>query len=54
VRITEGPFAGFIAKVRSASPQKRVRLILGNLGEAQVDPAFIERLGRAERFTLVA
>lgn len=54
VRITEGPFAGFIAKVRSASPQKRVRLILGNLGEAQIDPAFIERLGRAERFTLVA
>ena len=32
VKITEGPFAGLIAKVRSASPSKRVKLLMRLLG----------------------
>lgn len=32
VKIMEGPFAGLIAKVRSASPSKRVKLLMRLLG----------------------
>lgn len=32
VKIQEGPFAGLIAKVRSASPSKRVKLLMRLLG----------------------
>ncbi len=33
VRILEGPFAGFIAEVRRASPRRRVELLLEFLGQ---------------------
>lgn len=44
VEIKEGPFAGFIAKVRSASPRKRVKLLLGALGELSIDPTFLAKV----------
>lgn len=45
VEIKEGPFAGLMAKVRSASPKKRVRLLLAGLGSAEIDPAFLAKVG---------
>ncbi len=39
VRIEDGPFAGLIAKVRSASPKKRIRLLLDGLGKLEIDPS---------------
>lgn len=45
VEIKEGPFAGLMAKVRSASPKKRVRLLLAGLGSMEIDPAFLAKVG---------
>ena len=48
VEITEGPFAGFIAKVRSASPSKRVKLLLSLLGGSvttSADACNLRRVG---------
>jgi transcriptional antiterminator RfaH len=33
VRIVDGPFAGFVAKVKSASPKQRARLLMEFLGQ---------------------
>jgi len=42
VRIEEGPFSGFIAKVKSATAKKRVKVLLEFLGgrtEVEIDPS---------------
>jgi transcription antitermination factor NusG len=45
VEITEGPMAGLIGKIKSASPRKRARLLLGALGEAEIDTAYLRKVG---------
>lgn len=37
VEIMEGPFAGLIARVRCASPNKRVKVLLEALGTIEID-----------------
>lgn len=44
VEILEGAFAGIIARVKAASPRKRVKLLLDALGEADVDAAVLRKL----------
>lgn len=44
VEIQEGPFAGLIARVKSASPKKRVRLLLDSLASIEIDPSLIVRV----------
>ena len=44
VEITEGPFAGMIAKVKSASPKKRVKILLDALGAIEIDPCFLREV----------
>lgn len=44
VEIQEGPFAGMMAKVKCASPKKRVRLLLESLASIEIDPAAIVRV----------
>lgn len=43
VEITEGPFAGLLAKVKSASPRKRVKVLLDNLGAIDIDCCFLRK-----------
>ena len=45
VEIKEGPFAGLIGKVRSASPKKRIRVLLDGLGKLDIDPGFLAKVG---------
>lgn len=44
VEIAEGPFAGTIAKIKSARPRQRVKLLLQALGTIDVDPCFLRKL----------
>lgn len=44
VEITEGPFAGLIAKVRAASPKKRVKILLDTFGKIEIDPGFLRKV----------
>lgn len=44
VEIVDGPFAGWIAKIKSASPRKRARLLMGALGEVEIDAEFLRKL----------
>jgi len=43
VEIKEGPFAGIIALVRSASAHKRVKVLLEKMGTIDIDACFLER-----------
>lgn len=47
VEIQEGPFVGLIAKVKCASPKKKVKLLLESLGRytsIEIDPSAIVRV----------
>jgi transcriptional antiterminator RfaH len=44
VEITEGHFAGLLAKVKSASPRKRVKVLLDGLGALEIDPCFLRKV----------
>lgn len=44
VEVTEGPFAGLIAKVKSASPKKRVRLLMASLASVEIDPCYLRKV----------
>lgn len=46
VRVTLGPWAGFLAEVLSLDPRERVRLLLGLL-VVKMPVAHVERVGRA-------
>lgn len=43
VEITDGPFAGLIAKVKSAEPKKRAKILLAALGSIEIDLCFLRR-----------
>lgn len=43
VEITEGPFQGLIAKVKSAEPKKRAKILLAALGSIEIDLCFLRR-----------
>ncbi len=44
VEITEGPFMGLLAKVRSASPRKRARVVLdGFMAVIDIDTCFLRK-----------
>lgn len=43
-RVMEGPFAGLIAKVRSASPRKRIALLLNGL-KLEMEAGQLEKVG---------
>lgn len=48
VQILDGPFAGLIAKVQSASPRKRIRILLKLLGseiETEIASADLQKVG---------
>lgn len=45
VEIREGPFAGLIAKVRSAHPHKRVKLLLEGLGRLEIEAGCLTKVG---------
>lgn len=48
VQIQEGPFAGLIAKVQSASPRKRVRILMNLLGgivESETEACNLQKVG---------
>ena len=44
VEITEGPWMGLIGKVRSASPRKRVKILLNALGMMEIEPHFLRKV----------
>lgn len=44
VEIMEGPFNGLIAKVLSAHPRKRAKLLLNTLGSLEQDPCFLRKI----------
>lgn len=44
VEIKHGPFAGLIARVRCASPRKKVKLLMDGLGTMEIDAAFLARV----------
>lgn len=44
VEIQEGPFAGLIAKVRSAHPKKRVKLLLDGLGRLEIEAEYLAKV----------
>ena len=44
VEIMEGPFNGLIAKVLSAHPRKRAKLLLNTLGSLVQDPCFLRKI----------
>lgn len=41
VEIKEGPFAGLIAKIKSATAKKRVKIIMDFFGTVEIDPCFL-------------
>lgn len=43
VEIMEGPFSGLIAKVKSATAKKRVKILLDFIGAITIDPCFLRR-----------
>ncbi len=43
VEIMEGPFAGLIARVKSATAKKRIKILLDHLGAIDIDPSFLRR-----------
>jgi len=44
VEIAEGPFTGIIAKIKSARPRQRVKLLLQALGTIDIDPCFLRKI----------
>ena len=44
VEITEGRFAGFIGKIKSASKKRRVRVLLNMLATVDIDPCFLRKM----------
>ena len=44
VEIMEGPFAGFIGKIKSATKQRRAKILLKMLGSIEVDPCFLRKI----------
>lgn len=44
VEIKHGPFSGLIARVRCASPRKKVKLLMDGLGTMEIDAAFLARV----------
>lgn len=44
VEITEGPFQGLIAKVKSAEPRKRAKILLAALGSIEIDLYYLRRV----------
>ncbi len=43
VEIMEGPFTGEMARIKSATAKKRVRILLGML-KLEIDPCFLRRM----------
>lgn len=44
VEIKEGPFAGLMAKVRSVSPKKRIKVLLAGLGSLEIGPEYLAKV----------
>ena len=44
VEITEGPWMGLVGHVRSASPRKRVKILLNALGMMEIEPHFLRKV----------
>jgi len=44
VEIMHGPFAGLVAKVRCASPRKRVKLLMDGLGKLEIDAEYLMKV----------
>lgn len=45
VEIKEGPFSTLIGKVRSASPRKKIRVLLDGLGTLEIEAGFLAKVG---------
>ena len=45
VEFLDGPLAGLIGKVKSASPRKRVKILLNALGTIEADPSNLRKVG---------
>lgn len=45
VEIQEGPYKGFIAKVKSAEPRKKVRLLMDRLASMEIGSEYLAKVG---------
>lgn len=44
VEIMDGPFAGLIGKIRSATKHRRAKILLKMLGTVEIDPCFLRKI----------